>query len=585
MVALVLVLAICLPVSFGASNTQWTLVQSAHVKVYSQAGEHDGRSALLWFEQLRALFSETIIPLSGINLEPHGPVRVIGFQSTAEYEPFRLKPAADAYFIGGEAADYIVMPSLHSEDLGVAAHEYAHLVLHSLGLHLPPWLSEGIAEFFSSVRISEKGGLIGGDLPARTFTLRRKQWIPLGQLLSLPADSSRLSDRNAADLFYSESWALTQMLIRSPEYAPRFSQLMQASDPLNLTRIYGKSFSEMTADLHGWVQGRRPGVPIPGIPSINMSVQVSELNNYESRLMIADMLLACGDLARAKATYKALANERPDDATVHAALGTVALKQDDRTTACEQWARAMQLGIRDAALCYQYAILAEDAGLPSPDIGEALRRAIELKPNFDDARYKLGLLESNSGHYEAALEQFRAMRFVAPERAYTYWTAVSSALTETDQRDDAKAAANQAMRYAKSPEERTRASQLAYVAATDLTVQVSRDTNGNLKMITARKPHGSDDWNPFIEPGDHIVSVEGQIRNVECSSGRLTGFRVATSSNVIEVAVPEPSHVLIRGGTPEFTCGAEDQRKVQIQYATLQHRTPTDGILRGLQFR
>jgi tetratricopeptide (TPR) repeat protein len=318
---------------------------------------------------------------------------------------------------------------------------------------------------------------------------------------------------------------------------------------------------------------------------VNQHVEVSVLPGFESRLLIADLLYACADLGRAKTAYSALAKERPEDARVAAALGDIALREGDPSTGREQWKRAMQLGIRDATLYYQYAILAEDAKVPASDIESALRRAIELRSNFDDARYKLGLLESNRGCYAAALEQFRAMRSVSAERAYGYWSAVASALTETDQREEAKDAAGKAMHYATNADERASASRLAYAAETDLTVQISHDPNGNLQMVTARKPHGTNDWNPFIEPGDHIVYIEGQIRKVECSAGKITGFRVATASTALEIALPDPSRVLIRGGTPEFVCGADDERKVAIQYAAIEKHAAVDGVLRGMQFR
>lgn len=585
--AATLVVAVFLPSVHGASSTDWTLVQSPHFQVYSQAGERDGRAALHRFEQLHALFGEVIAPEAAENLKGHGPVRIIGFQSSRDYAEFRLKPAADAYFLGGESADYIVMPSLRPEEFGIAAHEYAHLVMHSLGLQLAPWLSEGIAEFFSSVHISERGALIGDNIPARMLTLRRTRWLPLEQLLTMPADAVQRSERKKADIFYAESWALTQMLVLSPRYAPRLSELLRpaANEGLDLPRIYGKPLDVISADVHSWMQGSRSGIRLPGIPSINETAEVRPLNSYESRSIMAELLLASGELARAKAAYDSLRNERPKDASVYAALGKIALQQGDRSTARDEWGRALRLGIRDAHLCYQYAILAEDAGEATSDIRRALQLAIELKMDFDDARYKLGLLENNSGHYEAALEQFQTMRLIAPERAYGYWTAVSTALNETDRREEAQTAANKAMQYARNKEERTLASQLAYIAGTDLTVRMSRDAKGNLQMVTARKPHGSDDWNPFVEPDDRIVSVEGSIRDVECRSGKLTGFKIATSAAVIEVAVPDPSHVLIRGGTPEFMCGEEDPRKVVIQYAVSENRARAEGILRGLQFR
>src|SRR5581483_9230969 len=124
---------------------------------------------------------------AGGDLDSRGPVRAIGFASADEYSRFRTEPGADAYFLSTEARDYLVLPELGSQECGVASHEYAHLVLRSLGVRFPPWLAEGIAEFFSTVRIHEHECLIGGDLPMRTFTLKQSAWIPLPELLS--ADS------------------------------------------------------------------------------------------------------------------------------------------------------------------------------------------------------------------------------------------------------------------------------------------------------------------------------------------------------------------------------------------------------------
>lgn len=582
-------LAMYLPVACAASNSQWTLVRSSHFEVYSQTGERDGRAALLWFEQLRTFFVQAAGVQWGGDLKTRGPVRVIGFQSAKEYTALRLHPAADAYFVGGAAANYIVMPGLGPDEFGVAAHEYAHLVFHSRGMRLPPWLAEGIAEFFATVRIGEQGCLIGGDLPTRTLALRQRPWIPLEQLLRFQPNSLIPANRKQMDIFYAESWALTNMLVLSPGYTARFNELLAVAasrtfDAETMTRIYGKSLNAIMADLRAWTQSRRTGAPLPGIPSVPQQVEISELTRFEADLLIADLLLASDDLERAEAAYRNLAEEQSDNADLAAALGTIALRKGDRGRAREQWKRALQLGIRDAMLCYEYAILAEDAGVPADEIGAALRRAIELKPDLDDARYKLGLLESNRGHYAAALDQFRAMRPVAAGRAYGYWMAMAAALTEMDQREEAKTAAGQALSYAANAEERASASRLVYVADTDLTVQFSKDANGNVRMVTARKPHGANNWNPFIEPGDSIRSVEGQIRKVECVSGKITGFRVETASAAVEVALPDPARVLISGGDAQFVCGAEDGRKVVIQYAAFEKHAATDGVLRGMQF-
>lgn len=56
------------------------------------------------------------------------------------------------------------MPRLSPEKFGVAAHEYAHLFLHSKGLRPPLWLAEGIAEIFSTIRIGGTTPIVSGKM-------------------------------------------------------------------------------------------------------------------------------------------------------------------------------------------------------------------------------------------------------------------------------------------------------------------------------------------------------------------------------------------------------------------------------------
>jgi hypothetical protein len=115
-------------------------------------------------------------------------------------------------------------------------------------------------------------------------------------------------------------------------------------------------------------------------------------------------------------------------------------------------------------------------------------------------------------------------------------------------------------------------------------VQFVRDTEGNPQMVTTRKPHGATGWNPFIEVGDQIRTVKGRIHKVECSSGAITAFEVGDTPSTVRVSLPDPSHMLIEGGKPEFYCGTEDGREVTIQYAAKPAQDGTEGILRGMQF-
>ncbi|HLK22060.1 MAG TPA: hypothetical protein VKT81_24095 [Bryobacteraceae bacterium] len=551
----------------------WKLTRSAHFDLYSQSPDATAQSALTWFEQLREFYLQK----TGLDAETLHPVRVIAFRSARDYQPYQLHSAADAQYVGTDSRDYIVLSTLDAAQLQNASHEYAHAILHAAGLKFPPWLSEGLAEFFSSVRINQHESSLGGDLPSRKQALQRRAWIPLENVLasSLPRDN-----REAAAMFYAESWALVDMLILSPEYAPKFSELI--AEPADLPRIYGKSLDNITRDLRAWTSAQHSPVPLDGIRNSSRNVQPSTaLSSLESRAMLADMLLAAGELDHSESMYRDLARENPRDPAIPAALGNIALRRGDAARAREQWKVAIALGIEDATLCYQYAILGDRAGLPAAELRPALERAIQLKPDFDDARYALALHEKNAGDYDAAVAQLRAMRNVSPARAYNYWLAMADALVQSDHRAEARIASQKAAAHATTETERARAAQLAHFADTDLAVQFTVNKDGRAELSTTRVPHATADFNPFIEPSDKIRHVEGALREIDCS-GPITRFIVTTDNGTVTLEIPDPGHVQMRNAPSEFTCGPQQSTQIAADYAESQSKA--EGIARGIQF-
>ena len=578
---------LCAFVCLGACAqpvSTWRLMRSPHFELYSQAGDEAARPVLAWFEQLRAFFQQQ----TGLDPDRGSPVRVIAFRSAKEYQPYRLGPASDAYYVGAGSRDYIVMAAPDAGEFHVAAHEYAHLILRASGLQRPSWLNEGLAEFFSTVRISDRGSALGSAPPANAQILRRHEWIPLRELLSSQVEA--VQDRERAGLLYAQCWALTEMLVLSPEYGPRFRALITAltlGEPSlqALATAYSKSPEAIALDVRAWVDARHKFTPValPGVVTESVAVATSELTPFAARSLLAELLMASGQLERAEALYRDLAREQPDAADVSAALGAIALRQGDNGRARQEWKRAIGQGIGDATLCYQYAALAGMAGIPADEIRPALERAIALRPDFDDARFSLALLEKNAGHYELALEHLRAMRSVAPARAYSYWIAQADALNELGRRDEATAAAKQASARATTAAEHSRAAQIAYMAQTDLAVEFTRDASGRALMVTTRVPHNSTDFNPFIEPGDDIRRVEGTLREIDCNQ-KMMRIVVDTSAGPLRLAVPDPSHVQMRNAPPEFTCGRQHPPSaVTAEYAA--SKTQPDGIVRGLHFR
>ena len=567
------------------TDAGWNLTRSAHFELYSQGHAGTARSTLTWLEQLRDFYLQK----AGLPAESLPPIRVIGFESKQEYLPYRIGPVSDAQYVGTAVRDYIVVANIGIDVFPTVAHEYAHSILRAAGLPHQAWFSEGLAEFFSTVKITTAGCTLGGDLPARSQALRRHTWIPLDQLLTISGDSAAQSDRDAAGIFYAESWALADMLVLSPEYGSRLTELMSAltlgSDGRKaLETVYGKSLETIGQDLRKWSSNRHPAAALEAIHIGPVEVSsTEEVAPFRSHAILADLLLASGQWDRAADMYRSLARDMPNDPEFPAALGTIALQQRDKAAAREYWKRAIDQGLTDPKLCYQYVVLAENAGFPESDVRPALERALALQPDYDDARYHLALLERNGGHYEAAIAQLRAMRTVAPARAFHYWMAMADSLAQIDRRDEAQSAGKEALKRAGTEAERTYAKQIIYMAQTDFAVQFSKGANGQMELQATRVPHNTTNWNPFVLPSDQMRHIDGSLREIDCANGK-TRFVIDTTAGRLRLEIEDPTRVQMRNAPEEFTCGAQKDVQVVVDYAAKAH-AKIDGIVRGMTFQ
>ncbi len=575
--------------SLGAQNLEkWTVARSSHFEIYVQAGDKTAQQALTWFEQLRGFFKQNGLWIAGFSDQGRPALRVVAFRSEQEYAEYRLRPFADAYYASDGNSDYILLGMLRFD---VAAHEYAHYVVHLGGVHLPACFREGLSEFFSTLRINENSYEVGGDLPARTQTLERNKakWLPLADLLTVAEASTVARVKRDTDVFYSESWALLDMLITSPQYAARFGELVAlfnggANGARAFREVYGKSLDEVFKDLEHWVGRTLSPKLILSRPSDFDTVQIAELSAVQVRALDAWLSMVSGQLEQARTRYADLLREQPDNPDFAAGLGKLAERQGKREEALRWWQQAVRNRVTDAQLCYRYALLAEEMQMNIEDVKAGLKRALLLAPGFDDARYKLALTYYQAGEYKSAVEQLRAMAIPGETRRYAYWIALSSALLEMQENEQARAAAAEAAKEAKSEAEKATARNIAYMAETDMTVQFSTDSEGHSQMITTRIAHGKTDWNPFIEPADRIEHAKGTLKEVLCSKGKLTGFLVGTPEGAVTLEVADPLHVLMRNSPNEFYCGPAKMNAVEADYAVVQAAGKTKNVLRGMTF-
>src|ERR1700688_3360133 len=83
----------------------WTRLATPDFELYTTASEGQGRDAIRHLEQVRRFFLQA----SPIRNAGDFPLRIIQFDTEAQYKPFRPNDLAVSYFVAAPAREYIVM--------------------------------------------------------------------------------------------------------------------------------------------------------------------------------------------------------------------------------------------------------------------------------------------------------------------------------------------------------------------------------------------------------------------------------------------------------------------------------------------
>lgn len=190
-------------------------VATDHFTILTTTSEADARNWAVELEQFRRGL-QGIIPVSVSRLRP---VTVVLFRNDRAMEPYvpleRGRPAR----IGGlfvRANDInTIMLSLRDvrNTRRLIFHEAVHWHLSALETVMPLWLTEGVAELYSTFqRTKPTTFTVGADLPEYVSQLKSQKPLPLSQLIRIDRSSLLYNEGTRASIFYAQSWALAHFL-------------------------------------------------------------------------------------------------------------------------------------------------------------------------------------------------------------------------------------------------------------------------------------------------------------------------------------------------------------------------------------
>ena len=166
------------------------------------------------FETARSFFLSS---MSAAQL-PSRPVQIVAFNSGDPFDQIRTTQGAAAFYAGGSNGDYIAMKHSSLELRPVAIHEYVHLLLRYSGLRAPLWWQEGIAEFYSTLRVLGGEAEIGAANELRTNVPPAQTVARSHFPFETGKDSPLYQDSEKADSYYAQCWLLVHMLFFFESY-------------------------------------------------------------------------------------------------------------------------------------------------------------------------------------------------------------------------------------------------------------------------------------------------------------------------------------------------------------------------------
>ena len=443
------------------ADNRWISLRTPNFHLLSQSDEKQGREAIKLFEEVRLAFTGTL----GLKLPENKPITIVSFRDAGAFARYKPRPNILAYTFTARNRDYIVMQELTTANYPYALHEFTHVMVAQAGIKLPLWLNEGFAEIYGTLIPDGRRIRVGRIIPARLQTVQSAM-LDLHEVLSADRNSKLYNEADRVGIFYAESWALVHMLKFSDAYAPRFERVLDAigrgeSSEEALQKVYSKTLRQILTDLGSYVHGSRfrEGVIKTRLDQKVAEPQLESVDPVQTGVLLATLEARSTDNAPAIKSLQELMAENPQRLEPVETLAWIQLNGAAPVAAIAPFRRALQMGTRDATLCYEFAVKLNTV-IPDSDYVAALHRAAEIDPGLAPAQEQLAAHAFNHHDYPETLARLHAIKKLERSNAFPYWQMLSAAALQTGNVQEAKSAAANAAKYAVTADEKRRLEQL-----------------------------------------------------------------------------------------------------------------------------
>ena len=235
----------------------------------------------------------------------------------------------NGFYQKGIDRDFIVLSAdlTGSVSTQVVYHELTHYLASRAMLRPPTWLNEGLGEYFGSASISGNRLRVGRVLEDKVRLLTSGAMLPLEELFAVGPNSSYYNERDKANVFYSQAWALVHFLLHGP-YAEPFHEYLGAlrRREVGLIEFLPVSASRFERDFVGYlrqtVQAQSPKRMEGRVELIDPTPRTIERAEIDASL--AEMLLSRGRTEEALPYLEAASHYEPIQTQIEYFRGVLA---------------------------------------------------------------------------------------------------------------------------------------------------------------------------------------------------------------------------------------------------------------------
>lgn len=599
-----------------AQDVGWRKFRSQHFEIYTAASEKAATRVLDHLERVRTAYEL----LTNAKVMGTQPASVVLFRNKKEYAPYAYGEFSDAYYMNARGRDHIVLSEFDAQTERVLNHEYFHLFSKRANFNLPVWLEEGLADYYSTLRVTDKDVSLGLPVQGHLLFLNSFEGspVPLEKIFAFNSANRHGANHRATLLLYAQGWALTHMTFLGKDMAERsgdfFRELRSGTDTAAAyQKVYGLSVKDLDRLLLKYLGQRAYQFSKQPLAGLDQKATVEEVpvEEWETPLLLADLQTFVRRSAAAAASYEELAQRFPAEPAVDESRGYHAILDLDREGAARYFESAASKNSTNGRIYYQLANLRCNFHVFEERCNEWIDQAIRLDPSDREARKWAIGYTLNGRQFESALAHMAQTGPVKSTDAPEFFFQFAYASANLGRIEEARAAIRRGLEYASSAFEVARLEKLASMVDSAAEYQEQVETfkdapdiyspPANEAVNPATESDASDDAGESMRQDtsdaalEAFLSGEGNtvtlatMQQMDCREDAPT-LLVLAKDRTLRLAIDDASSVSVfRDGTRvddhQFSCGKLPASPLLVGYHTEDLPEGTDGRLRIISFQ